>query len=269
MAGAPWLTAFDPQLLAWRGRAGWMAAFNDALGEQGIVNAQGMPLQLVAQDALPDGQPYEGYVHATGCVPTRDNPHDFFNALLWLHLPRSKARLNALQAQAIARDGIGARRGALRDVCTLLDENGLLMIAPPASQALLRTRNWQALLVDDRAAWSRDIFVLPLGHALLEKLANPYKAITAHVMIVGEFEEALRNIQAPFGAFLPENAHGYCVCFDELLLSALQDAQALHSRTLQPLPVLGIPGWWPANEDAQFYADAAVFRPLPATLAAP
>jgi hypothetical protein len=28
---------------------------------------------------------------------------------------------------------------------------------------------------------------------------------------------------------------------------------------------LGIPLWWPANEDAQFYADAAVFRPLPAS----
>jgi hypothetical protein len=24
--------------------------------------------------------------------------------------------------------------------------------------------------------------------------------------------------------------------------------------------VLGIPGWWPANEAPQFYADAAVFR---------
>ncbi|MFM2398293.1 MAG: hypothetical protein RL341_450, partial [Pseudomonadota bacterium] len=174
--GEPWLNAFDPQLLAWRGCAGWIAAFNDALLEQGIVNAQGMPLRLVAQDALPDGQAYEAYVHRTGCVPTRDNPHDFFNALLWLHLPRSKARLNALQAQAIARDGVGASRGALRDFCTLLDENGMLMVAPPAAQELLRTRNWHDLLVAGRAAWGRDIVVLPLGHALLEKLANPYKS---------------------------------------------------------------------------------------------
>lgn len=240
-----------------------MAAFNDALAYRGIVNAQGMPLQLVAQDALPDGQAYEAYVHRTGCVPTRDNPHDFFNALMWLHLPRSKARLNALQAQAIARDGIGARRGALRDFCTLLDENGLLMIAPPAAQQLLRTRNWQALLATDRAAWGRDIVVLPLGHALLEKLAHPYKAITAHVMSVGASEDALRSIHEPFQSFLPEKAYEYCVQFDELLLKSLQDAPALHSRALLPLPVLGIPGWWPANEDAQFYADVSVFRPLP------
>ena len=31
-----------------------------------------------------------------------------------------------------------------------------------------------------------------------------------------------------------------------------------------PLPVLGLPGWWPANDDPNFYDDRAVFRPLPA-----
>jgi hypothetical protein len=25
--------------------------------------------------------------------------------------------------------------------------------------------------------------------------------------------------------------------------------------------VLGVPGWWPANQDPAFYRDAAVFRP--------
>jgi hypothetical protein len=27
--------------------------------------------------------------------------------------------------------------------------------------------------------------------------------------------------------------------------------------------VLGVPGWWPANELAGFYEDATVFRPQP------
>ncbi|HBZ06685.1 MAG TPA: DUF3025 domain-containing protein, partial [Massilia sp.] len=27
-----------------------------------------------------------------------------------------------------------------------------------------------------------------------------------------------------------------------------------------PLPVLGVPGWWP-EQDAAFYADTSVFRP--------
>jgi len=31
------------------------------------------------------------------------------------------------------------------------------------------------------------------------------------------------------------------------------------------LPVLGIPGWWPANEAPSFYDDPAVFRPAPSS----
>jgi hypothetical protein len=27
--------------------------------------------------------------------------------------------------------------------------------------------------------------------------------------------------------------------------------------------VLGVPGWWPGNEDFSFYDDALVFRPGP------
>ena len=35
----------------------------------------------------------------------------------------------------------------------------------------------------------------------------------------------------------------------------------LHRYGHLPLPVLGIPGWWPENEKEDFYDDAAVFRP--------
>ena len=42
-------------------------------------------------------------------------------------------------------------------------------------------------------------------------------------------------------------------------------AQQLAERSLTPLdftplPVLGVPGWWP-GQDGAFYADASVFRP--------
>ncbi|MFW9622167.1 MAG: DUF3025 domain-containing protein, partial [Macromonas sp.] len=36
----------------------------------------------------------------------------------------------------------------------------------------------------------------------------------------------------------------------------------LARKPFTPLPVLGVPGWWPANADPTFYADAQVFRPL-------
>ena len=39
------------------------------------------------------------------------------------------------------------------------------------------------------------------------------------------------------------------------------DTQRWAGKPFSPLPVLGVPGWWPANEDAVFYADPLVFRP--------
>ena len=38
-------------------------------------------------------------------------------------------------------------------------------------------------------------------------------------------------------------------------------ADKLATKPFSPLPVLGVPGWWPANETPAFYDDASVFRP--------
>ena len=38
-------------------------------------------------------------------------------------------------------------------------------------------------------------------------------------------------------------------------------AARLAAKPFVPLPVLGIPGWWPENENVSFYDDAQVFRP--------
>ena len=80
------------------------------------LNALGpCPVSFVPQSDLPAGEPYERHIHQTGTVPTRDNLHDFFNGLVWLQFPHTKRRLNHLQAQAIAADGVQAVRGPLRD----------------------------------------------------------------------------------------------------------------------------------------------------------
>ena len=42
---------------------------------------------------------------------------------------------------------------------------------------------------------------------------------------------------------------------------ALFTADRLAAKPFAVLPVLGVPGWWGANETAAFYADPAVFRP--------
>ena len=38
------------------------------------------------------------------------------------------------------------------------------------------------------------------------------------------------------------------------------------TKPFTPLQVLGVPGWWPANEAPAFYADKQIFRPQSDTL---
>lgn len=245
----PFVLDFDPHAIDWD--APWLAGLR-AVGlplaqriASGVkvapaLNAAGAcPVRFVPQHDLPPGVAYEKFIFDTGCVPTRDNLHDFFNGLIWLHCPQTKRRLNHLQAQAIAAQGVGAVRGPLRDAITLLDENGAVLDAPaPLWQALV-ARDWRRLCIDLRPLWQQARLV-PVGHALLEKLVSPRKPITAHVY------------QARAALQLGAN-------FDEGLAQDLQPDH-LAGKPFTPLPVLGVPGWWAANENLSFYDDSAVFR---------
>ena len=197
-------------------------------------------IRFVPQSDLPEGQAYEQFIWDTRCVPTRDNLHDFFNGLVWLEFPQAKRRINELQAQAIAQDGVGAVRGPLRDALTVFDENGALLQAPAALWQALRARDWQRLFIELRPLWAEARLLL-FGHALLEKLVSPRKPMVAHVY---QAPEAIKSIAA----------------LDGWLAQAMQP-QPWDTKPFAPLPVLGVPGWWPGNEAPEFYADAQVFRP--------
>lgn len=200
--------------------------------------------RFVPQEDLPDGCAYETHVFQTGCVPTRDNPHDLFNALVWLGYPQAKARMNELQAAQIMRDGVQAVRGSVRDALTLLDENGALLLAPQPLWHALRERQWRTLFVDLRPAWQQAQLLI-FGHALLEKLLNPRKDLTAHVYLPRE----------P----MPCAADG-AQALDAWLARDLTPGH-LAAKPFTPLPVLGVPGWWAASENFSFYDDSLVFRP--------
>ena len=232
---APWLVPLRAvgQAVQQRVLVGCLVA--DALNSVGAC-----PVGFVRQAELPPGQAYEHFIFDTGQVPTRENLHDFFNGLVWLQFPHTKRRLNQLQAQAIAADGVQAVRGPLRDALTVFDENGAVLSAPPALWAALRARDWQALFVDLRPLWREARLVL-FGHALLEKLVSPRKPTVAHVY------------QAPV-------AINSIASLDAWLAQAVQPGP-WSAKPFTPLPVLGVPGWWPANEVPGFYGDAQVFRP--------
>jgi hypothetical protein len=201
----------------------WFDGFRQGLQAPGV--------RMVDASLLPPGEAYEAFIARTQQVPTRaNNLHDALNALVWQRHPRLKARLNALQAAEIARDGVTDRRGPTRDALTLFDENGLWWPRAPAPLAqALRRRDWHTLFVTHRALW-QGVLVHPLGHALLEKLATaPRKALTAHVLL---HDDPIRLTREDWA-----------------------------TKPFHPLPVLGIPGWQAANEDPAYYQDTAVFRP--------
>lgn len=234
---APWLAPLRAVGQAVQQRVLAGASVADALNAAAAGSA--CPVRFVPQTDLPVGVAYESHIFATGCVPTRCNLHDFFNGLVWLHYPQAKQRLNHLQAQAIAAHGVGAVRGPLRDAITLLDENGAVLHAPAPLWQALRARDWCALFTDLRPLW-REVRLELLGHALMEQLVYPRKPITAHV-------------------YIAQAAMDSGVDTDAWLATDLQ-APHLSVKPFTPLPVLGMPGWWPENENACFYDDPFVFR---------
>ena len=231
---APWASYARPVNQAWQhSHHPLHTALNSALGPQAAK-------QFVAQQILPEGVAYEAFIFEQQRIPTRNNPHDFFNGLCWLRFPKTKAQLNRLQAIEIARDGVGGQRGRLRDALTVFDENAALLWAPLPIWQALQDKQWQDLFVTHRGLWSECQLQL-FGHALLEKMLSPYKGITAHVWCLP----------------LPDGQTDAQI--DASLCQQLTP-ENLIDKPFTPLPLAGIPGWWPDNHAPDFYEDKKVFR---------
>lgn len=216
-----------------------------------IQRQTGRPVRFVAAEKLP-GVAYEEHIFNTGEISTRsDNWHDLFNALVWARFPRIKLAMNATH-HAELQKGDGSDRGPVRDVLTLFDECGVIFVGDRIEPLeALASRDWQTLFCRHRELWQNHLRVYVLGHALLEKFLNPYKSITAQTLI----------FQTKAG-YLQQDRAAQREQLDSLLASQVKTGLRLRSSAeLSPLPLMGIPGWWPAelqNED--FYADEKVFR---------
>lgn len=231
----------------------WRAEINLRAILLGLKNRRGLPIRFVPQAELPTSVAYETFIHDTGCVPTRDNLHDFFNALIWLTFPQIKVQLNALQAAEIEKAsarGETSSRGRLRDAATIFDENAVLFVT--ADQGLidsLRAHAWQDVFLVKREEFLQNSRVFLFGHALMEKLVVPYKAITGHMWVVAASSADI---------FAEGNRQGWREFLDNQVSDQLQNG--LTTNDFSPLPVLGIPEWW-FGQDENFYRDEKVFRP--------
>ncbi len=241
----PWFSPVAADGLAVRAACELGQPLGEALTDRAVAMpaSPAAALRFVPQSDLPAGMAYEQHIFDTGRVPTREGLHDFFNGLCWMRFPATKRRLNQLQAAEIAKaGGVGQLRGPVRDALTLFDENAALLQAPDALWQALLQRNWHRLLVDLRPLWAQARLVL-LGHALMEKLVSPYKSITAHVY--------RSPVPLALGADL--------AAWDHWVAGDLAP-ESLATKPFTPLPVLGVPGWWSANEAPSFYDDTSVFR---------
>lgn len=219
-----------------------LSALNALADVRGLVNAHNLPLRFTAPDKPLAAREYEQQILHTGCVSTRtDTWHDVMNALVWLRFPHFKAALNAAHGQAMAGE-TSALRGRRRDALTMLDESGVWVVSMNASlRDMLQQRQWQTLLWTQRAAVIAQMQFIVVGHALLEKMLQPYAAITGKCLLLAP-DASLNSIEHQAGLALP----------------AVQAPDQL-----APLPLMGIPGWDPHNAQAAYYANAAVFRARP------
>jgi hypothetical protein len=238
-----------------QGRFPSLDDLNTLARERGVRTGGDVPLTFVPVAALGKGldSQYEVRVFRTGEVPTRnDGWHDLFNALAWLAFPRTKATLNRIHHDELVRRWGAPERGTARDVLTLFDEGGVLVAcAAPALARCLEDFQWKELFWTRRVEAAEAMRFFVFGHAILEKSLTPYRGVTAKALVIDVERESL-------------------VLSVPLLVELLDERAAAHfarpeslasTRSLRPLPVLGIPGWAPENEDPAFYDDEKVFRP--------
>lgn len=197
---------------------------------------------LQDQTLLDDGLHYETRIAERGAIATRaENWHDLFNAAIWCRYPSIKRALNAQQIAHIATMGASQRNRA-QYALTQFDEAGAIVrVRDPHLLAHWDRHDWPALFHAD--AWRNgDIRIAAvIGHALLEH------ALVPEVFLVGKCLVVQGNDDDACVAQAARAIAGGVVLNDPL--------------ELRPLPLAGIPGWYP-GQDARFFAEAECFQPV-------
>ncbi len=189
---------------------------------------------------------YEDHVAETGEVPTRHASwHDLLNALVWHRFPASKLALNRLHQLARLTAG-SVQRGRRRDAATLFDENGAVVFSDdPELLSLIRQMDWPQLFWQRRHEYGVRWQVLLFGHGLLDQLRQPFLGLTAHALLLPLSAAVAADAQAADAAIAD------CIACESASWTPAQ---------LAPLPILGIPGWWPENDNEAFYDNRQYFR---------
>ncbi len=187
---------------------------------------------------------YEARIFLEREIPTREhNWHDFFNALVWENFVKSKEMLNHLHYQFQKNRFPHKQRSAAENMLTLFDENGAIVIAKDAFFLdLIREHRWHELFWLRRNELKHNLKVIIFGHSIYEKALRPYMGLTAKCLMFVSNENSVFSADKLVADYL--HLHKNTLC----------------PRVLTPLPILGLPGWWPGNIDESFYKNTDYFR---------
>ena len=231
----------------WPTHADWSRAAQ----ARGIRNSRGLPLRFVAPATPPPGAlDFERRIDQAGEVETRPACwHDAFHACAWLTFPQAKARINALHV-AEGQDASPNRRSVVRNVLTLIDEGGLIVVSAAAEPLeLMRGFRWHELFWNNRESVKHSMAFVIFGHALHERALGMQHGATGRGVLL---RVAPDWFDLDTDARVRDLDRGLCdVLDDRALLTA--------PGFIQPVPIKGIPGWAPENVDEAYYFDTAQF----------
>lgn len=201
---------------------------------------------------------YEAIIFEDRVVPTREsNWHDFFNALIWMQFPRTKALLNQMHMDDIAAHGVHPRTPA-RNRITHFDECGAVIAVPESKReegrALLEdlaAHQWTAVLLEKRDSWGDVLHPFIFGHANLEMMLEPFIGLTGKWLAVTVPD-----------SFATQSEQQQCAAVDHALYRRFSSEDMFSQKGhLHPLPLLGVPGWYSPQSSA-LYQNTGYFRPL-------
>jgi hypothetical protein len=224
-----------------------------------IRTRHGAALKVVPQEGRPGRfeQHYAPRIYLSGEIQTRTrNWHDFFQLLTWILFPRTKAVINAIhipkaRARLESGEDIG-RRSPIENTLSLFDEGGAVIVASdPSLLQLIRDFRWKTLFWERRAELADKLDCVTFGHAMYEKALAPYLGMTANTILIETDDN-----------YFKLDRQGRLAWLDARLAAIFEQGERYQKpRDLQPFPILGMPGWDPANSEERYYDNTDYFRP--------
>jgi len=196
---------------------------------------------------------YEPRIFLSGEVQTRlHNWHDFLQVLVWKTFPKTKALLNEIHySAAIERyEKNDKQRSKKENFVTLFDECGSIIVSADKNiLELVENFEWNKLFVENKVLFDNAIDCITFGHAMYEKALSPYIGMTSHCLLL--------QVDTSYFELTPDKKTSY---IDEAITNHIKKISGLNTRSLTPLPILGVPDWH-NNQTDEFYKNTSYFRP--------